>query len=173
MRNDELFDPNCKDKQARRLVLAYALRGLLDSSSAYTRKDLLSRQYAVYKEWLGEVCKHTPGFSCGFYEWMSRDCDSAFVLTPGDLVKYDGRYCVVTRWCPDGISWEARWRISNGVIEQKGWPFGVSTVELKDPSGRTYTRHVLDGNIEPADIPHEVFALACEKAKDCPMRGGR
>ena len=172
MRNDELFSPHCKDDQYSRLVLAYALRGLLDSRGAYRPQDLLSRQYAVYKDWLGEVRKHIPSFSCGFYEWLSRNCDSAFVFKPGDLVKHDGRYCVVTRWFLDGMSWVKRWRIRNGVPEQETWPHQMITVELKDPSGDTRTVSALAGGIEPADIPPEVFALACEKAKNCPMMKG-
>ena len=174
MRNDELLSPNCPDSRASRLVRAYVLRGLVDNRGAYRPQDLLARQYAVYEVWLEEVRKHTTSFSCGFYEWLCRDCDSAFMFMPGDLVKHDGQYCVVTRWYPEGISWSNRWRLRNGVPTQETWPMQVKMIELKYHDGRhSGAVDALDKNIEPADIPPEVFALACEKAKGCPMmRGG-
>lgn len=175
MRNDELFSPNCPASHANRLVRAYVLRGLLDDRGSYCPQNLLARQYAVYESWLEEARKYTTSFSCGFYEWLCRDCDSALVFVPGELVKHNGRYCVVTRWCPDGISWANSWRMRNGVPKQERWPMQMNTIELKYPDGRrTCIVNVLDKdmNIEPADIPHEVFALACGKAKDCPMMKG-
>lgn len=176
MRNDELFSPNCPDPHANRLVRAYVLRGLLDDRGTYWPQKLPERQYAVYEAWLEEVRKHTTSFSCDFYEWLCRDCDSAFVFAPGELVKHGDRYCVVTRRCPGGISWANSWRMRNGVPKQEPWPAQLNTIELKYPDGRrTCIVNALDKgmNIEPADIPPEVFALACEKAKNCPMmRGG-
>lgn len=173
MRNDELFNPNCPDSHASKLVCAYVLRGMLDNREAYFPQDLLARQYAVYEAWLEKVRKHTPCFSCGFYEWLCRDCDSAFVFKPGDLVKYDGCYCIVTHWHTEGTSWAKSWRMRNGVPTQETWPTQMNTIELKDSYGRTRIVNVLSKDLEPADIPPEVFAIACSKAKVCPMmRGG-
>lgn len=96
MRNDELFSPRCPDNHAKKLVMGYALRGLIERGS-YTQDGLLIRQHTAYAEWLAEMREASPKFECGFYEWLCRDCDSAFVFKPGDLVKFEGRYCVVVR----------------------------------------------------------------------------
>lgn len=174
MRNDELFRPWCPDGRSRQLVLGYALRGLLDCRSTYRTEDLLARQYAVYEEWLAAVRESTTGFDCDFYEWLDRGCDAAFVFRPGDLVKSDGRYCVVSRRCPCGIDWVKSWRLRNGRPVQESWPQPMTDVELKDSNGKVFIVDALAGVVEPADIPPEVFALACEKAKGCPMlKGGR
>jgi hypothetical protein len=172
MRNDELFNPGCPNDHAKKLVNGYVMRGLLDDRGSYLPNKLLARQHAVYLEWLAAVHESYTTFSCGFYEWLSRSCHSAFVFKPGDLVKHDGRYCVVTRRCPGGIEWANSWRLHCGMPKLGPWPQRMDTVELKDPDGHTYTVNALAGNIEPADIPPEVFALACGKAKDCPMMKG-
>lgn len=172
MRNDELFSPACKNDHLKRLVNGYVLRGLLDDRGSYSPSKLLARQHAVYLEWLAAVHEGCSTFSCGFYEWLCRDCDAAFIFKPGDLVKHDGRYCVVTRRCPDGVKWVNSWRLRCGMPTLGLWPQRLNTVELKDPDGHTYTVSALAGNTEPADIPPEVFTLACGKAKDCPMMKG-
>ena len=172
MRNDELFSPGCQNDHANSLVNGYVMRGLIDDRGSYSPGKLLARQHDVYLEWLATVHKYSPTFSCGFYEWQCRSCDAAFVFKPGDLVKLDGLYCVVVRRCPDGVDWEDNWRLRYGMPAMVPWPKQLSTVELKDPNGRTYTVNALAGNIKPADIPSEIFALACGKAKDCPMMKG-
>lgn len=173
MRNDELFSPRCPDKHVNKLVTGYVMRGLLDKRGAYYPENLLARQHAVYEEWLAEMHERSSNFSCGFYEWMSRNGDAAFVFKLGDLVKHAGHYCVVTQRCPTGITWANDWRVRNGTVVQEPWPQAIRTVKLKDPYDRTYIVDVLSEDIEPAEIPPEVFALACEKAKGCPlMRGG-
>ena len=105
MRNDELFSPGCPVEHAQNLVLNYALRGLLDGRKCYEPGELLNMQYKVYLEWLAELRASNSDFSCGFYEWMARQADSAFVFRPGDLVKYNGRYCVVVARLTRNISW--------------------------------------------------------------------
>lgn len=172
MRNDELFSPNCPSNHVKKLVKGYVMRGLLDDHGAFLPEKLLARQHAVYLKWMAAVHEVHSTFSCGFYEWQCRSCDAAFVFKPGDLVKHDGRYCVVVRRCPSGVDWEKGWRIRGGEPTQMPWPRPLSTVELKDPDGRTYVVSALAENIEPADIPPEVFALACEKANGCPMMKG-
>ena len=172
MRNDELFSPGCPNDHAKSLVNGYVMRGLLDNRGTYSPGKLLARQHDVYLGWLATVHKYSPTFSCGFYEWKCRSCDAAFVFKPGDLVKLDGRYCLVVRRCPGGVDWEENWRLRYGMPAMVPWPKQLSTVELKDTNGRTYTVSALAGNIEPADIPSEIFALACEKAKNCPMMKG-
>lgn len=172
MRNVELFSPKCPNDHAERLVLNYVLRGLLGDNKSYRPEKLLAMQHAVYEEWLAEVHKHCPTFSCGFYEWLSRDCDAAFVLKPGDLVKYDSHYCVVVSRCPAGMGWVNSWRFRHGLPKLDPWPQRLSTVELKDPNGHRYVVNALADSIEPTDIPPEIFALACGKAKDCPMMKG-
>lgn len=173
MRNDELFSPHCPVNHAERLVLAYVLHGMTDVRKSYRPEHLLAKQHAVYEEWLADVRKVTTSFDCGFYEWLRRDCDAAFVFKPGDLVKHDGRYCVVTRRRTYGVGWTNRWRILNGMTVNEPWPHPMREVELKDPDGKVFLIDGMHESIEPADIPPEVFALACEKAKGCPMmRGG-
>jgi hypothetical protein len=172
MRNDELFNPGCPDDHAKRLVNSYVMRGLTDDHGSYSSNRLLAKQHVVYLEWLTEVHKSTTNFECGFYEWLSRKCDAAFVFKPGDLVKHDGHYCVVVRRCPYGVGWVNSWRLHDRLIRQAIWPMPLDMVELKDPTGHTYVVNALAGNIEPADIPPEVFELACGKAKNCPMMKG-
>lgn len=173
MRNDELFSPHCQDANTKALVMGYVMRGLLDNNGAYTRDRLLARQYAVYEEWLAAIRESSSGFVCGFYEWLSRGCDAAFMLKPGDLVRFGDRYYVVIRRRTRELTWESSWRIRNGrPVNLVGWPKPVTEVELKDSSGKVIIVDVLRGSVEPADIPLEVFALACEKAKGCPMMKG-
>lgn len=172
MKNDELFSPHCPDELAGRLVFAYVLRGLLDDKKSYYPEKLLARQHAVYEEWLAAMRKSKPKFSCGFYEWMSRDGDSAFVLKPGDLVKYNGQYCVVTSRHIRDVTWLSKWRLSDGMPEMRDWPKSIIAVKLKDSVGKVSIVDVLSGYIEPADVPPEIFALACEQAKNCPTENG-
>lgn len=172
MRNDELFSPNCPNNRAVKLVKGYVMRGLVDDRGTYAPGILLARQHAVYEEWLSAVRENTTSFVCGFYEWMCRDCDSAFVFKPGDLVKFKGHYCVVNRRCTYDMNWANRWRLRNGTVVHERWPSLLTKVELKDFAGKVSIVDALHESIEPADIPPEVFALACGKAKSCPMMNG-
>lgn len=172
MRNDELFSPVCPNDHAKRLVTSYVMRGLTDNRGAYSVDRLLVRQHAVYLEWLATVHEYQPTLGCGFYEWMCRGCDSAFIFKPGDLVEHDGRYRVVVRRCPSGVDLTESWRFRYGKPTLEPWPERMDTVELKDSNGCTSVVNALVENLEPADIPPEVFALACRKANDCPMMKG-
>lgn len=172
MRNDELFSPNCPDNHAKKLVDGYVMRGLTDGRGAYSIDRLLARQHAVYEEWMAAVRESTTSFDCGFYEWLNRICDAAFVFKPGDLVKYNGLYCVVARRRTREVTWVNSWRLRNGMPVQEPWPQPMREVELKDPDGKVFIVDVLNGSVEPTDIPPEVFALACEKARECPMMKG-
>lgn len=174
MRNDELFSPRCPDKRVKNLVLNYALREALDSDKCYTDKTLLAVQHRIYEEWLAAVRETKPGFTCCFYEWMARSADSALIFKTGDLVKYKGRYCVVVRQPNYAAGWERKWRITNITPALEDWPLPLTTLGVKDADGRVCSLRGLDASLEPADIPPEVFALACGRAKDCPiLKGGR
>jgi len=174
MRNDELYSPNCPDDHAKKLVTNYVLRGLVDGRGTYSPDKLLARQHAVFLEWLAAVHESHPLFACGFYEWLCRNCDAAFVFKPGDLVKYDGRYCVVAQRRTREVTWVNSWHMRGAFTLQEPWPLPIREVELKDPDGKVFVVDALHGSVEPADIPPEVFALACGRAKDCPMlKGGR
>lgn len=172
MRNDELYSPNCPDDRVKKLVKGYAMRGIVGERGTYSLEKLLARQHAVYEEWLAAVRGESTSFDCGFYEWLSRCCDSAFVFKPGDLVKHDGRYCVVVGRRVRGAGWVTSWRLRDGRPTELPWPRSLCEVELKDYDGNVFVADVLHGHIEPADIPPEVFALACGRAKDCPMMKG-
>ena len=175
MRNDELYSPTCPDEHAKKLVLSYALRGLLDDRRCYTDEKLLAAQCKIYEEWLAAVRESCSGFDCDFYEWLSRggsSGDAAFIFKPGDLVKYNGRYCVVVRRETRNMGYVNSWRVRNGKPVQRTWPQPACAVELKDPDGHVHTMNALSAGIEPADIPPEVFALACGRAKNCPMVKG-
>lgn len=172
MRNDELFSPDCPDNHAKKLVLGYVMSGLLDGKGAYMPDRLLAVQYEVYMKWLAAVRTSTTSFDCGFYEWLGRSCDAAFALRTGDLVKHDGRYCVVARRRTREVTWVNYWRLRNGTPVQEPWPQPMREVELRSPDGKVFVVDVLRGPVEPADIPQEVLALACRKAKDCPMMKG-
>lgn len=175
MRNDELFSPGCPDSRVKSLVLAYALRGVTSSDGVYTGENLLAAQYKVYVEWLATVRVTNPGFVCCFHEWMARDeGDCAFIFSPGDLVKYNGRYCVVMERNAGSVGWTYKWRIPGDVPENKDWPQSLTALNVKEADGRMLCLHGLDAGLKPADIPPEVFALACGRAKECPMmKGGR
>lgn len=174
MKNGELYSPNCPDDHAKKLVKAYVLRGLTDDRGTYFTDKLLARQYAVYEEWLAEMRKSITSFDCSFYEWLGRggNGDPAFIFKPGDLVKHNGHHCVVVRRDTRNMGWTNRWRIRDGKPVQESGPQPVCVVELRGSDGRALTVHALDANLEPADIPPEVFALACSKASDCPMMRG-
>lgn len=172
MRNDELFSPHCPNDHAKKLVKGYVMRDLVDDRGSYWPGVMLARQHAVYEEWLSAVRNNTTSFECGFYEWLCRDCDSAFVFKPGDLVKFNGHYCVVSHIYIYGMTWVKHWRLRNGTVVHERWPNPLTKVELKDPAGKTFIVDALHGSIEPTDIPPEVFALACGKAKGCPLMNG-
>lgn len=169
MRNGELFSPCCPDSHAKKLVMGYALRGLLDERDSYTMDGLLTRQHTAYAEWLAAMRESLPRFDCGFYEWLGRDCDSAFVFKPGDLVEFDGHYCVVARRRTREVPWEDRWRMRCETPAIERWPRPATMIELKDPRGKVFIVDALCKSVVPADIPSEIFALACGNAKKCPM----
>lgn len=173
MKNIELYSPACPDKHAKALVMAGPLRGLLDSRGCYYHEKLLEMQLEVFKEWREAARKDRPAFDCHFYEWMLREEDSAFVLKPGQLVKWDNKeYGVVSARLTHNVGWVDRWHVVCASRVEDPWPQPMKTVEIKLPDGRTHVVNALAMNIEPADIPPEVFALACRRAKDCPMMKG-
>lgn len=174
MKNMELYSPSCPDEHAKALVLAGPLRGLLDDRGCYSPEELLRMQLEVFKEWLEAAREVHPSFDCNFYEWMLREEDSAFVLQPGQLVKWDKGYAVVSARLTRGVGWVNRWQVVSASLTRDEWPQPMRAVDVKTPNGRTHAVNALAMNIEPADIPPEVFALACGKAKNCPMlKGGR
>ena len=172
LRNDELFSPGCPDDHAKKLVVNYALRGLVDGRGSYSSDRLLTMQYVAYEGWLAAMRESSPKFDCGFYEWLCRGCDSAFVFKPGDLVGFGDRYCVVVRRRTREVTWVNSWRIRCEAPTTENWPQPVTMVELKDSSGKVFVVDALCSSIEPAAIPPEIFALACGRAKDCPMMKG-
>lgn len=172
MKNMELYSPACPDAHAKALVLAGPLRELLDSSGGYHSEQLLGMQLEVFKEWREAARKDHPAFDCSFYEWMLREEDSAFVLKPGQLVKWDKGYAVVSARLTHGVGWVNHWHVVSASRVQEAWPQPMKAVEIKTPDGRVHVVNALASNIEPADIPSEIFALACGKAKDCPMLNG-
>lgn len=167
MNNLEYYSVSGKNK----MVLHYAMRGVLDNSGAYSLRGLLEAQHKVYKDWLATMKAHISHFECSFYEWGLRRADTAFTVKPGDLVKYNGTYCVVReRHEP---SWIDSWRIVGDIAQEARWPQPMCSIEVEHPDGSKHCYNAEDGGLEPADIPPEVFALACGRAKDCPiMKGG-
>ena len=156
------------------LLRLYALRGILDNRSSYSLDALLKAQHRVYMDWLEHVKKTATRadlFSCSFYEWLLRNADTAFIVKPGDLVKYGGKFCLVKeRTAP---SWCNAWRVADdGTMQQTEWPQPLCTVSLEFPDGLTMSYNASDEGLGPAGIPPEVFALACGRAKDCPMMKG-
>lgn len=169
MKNFEYYSPESRNA----LVLRYALRGVVDERGAYRPEDLLKAQYRVYGEWLARVNKgasESRVVGCTFYEWMLRSADVAFVVKPGDLVKYKGAYCIVKdRTDP---SWCNSWQVVAGAVQRTERPQQYRCFNLGFPDGRVICCDADDRELEPADIPPEVFALACSRAKDCPMMKG-
>lgn len=166
MKNFEFYAPANKNQ----MVLHYALRGLLDERGSYYPEALLKAQHRVYRDWLDTMKTYLNGFECPFYEWMLRAADTSFVVKDGDLVKYDGQYCVVRRrFSPD---WVAAWRVVGDVVREVRRPQPLRGVSVEFPDGRVVSCNAEDSSLKPADIPPEVFALACGRAKDCPMLNG-
>lgn len=172
MKNMELYSPACPDEHAKALVMAGPLRGLFDDRGCYFPEQLLGMQLEVFREWREAVREGCPAFDCDFYEWMLREEDSAFVLKPGQLVKWDKGYGVVSARLTRSVGWVSHWQVVSASLTKNEWPQPMRMVDVKTPDGRIRAVNALDENIEPADIPPEVFALACGKAKDCPMLKG-
>lgn len=149
------------------LLRSYALRGVVDDRGLYSTGDLLKAQHKVYKDWLDTMRTYLNDFECPFYEWMLRGADTAFVVKEGDLVKYNGQYCVVRRKFDP--RWELSWCVVDGVVREVRRPTPLRNVTVEFPDGRTTLISADDGGLVPADIPPEVFALACGRAKDCLM----
>lgn len=170
MRNNfEFYDGGNEDP----VVRAYALRGVVDTRGAYSTDNLLKAQHRVYMDWLEHVKKtalRPDLFSCSFYEWLLRNADTAFVVKPGDLVKYKGQFCLVKEREP--ASWCNAWRVIDGTVQHVEWPLAICAIKLEFPDGHTSNYSAESSDLEPADIPPEVFALACKRAKDCPMIKG-
>ena len=155
------------------LLRLYALRGILDERHSYSPDALLKAQHRVYMDWLEHVKRSRVEpdlFSCSFYEWQLRDADTAFIVKPGDLVKYKGEFCLVkNRPAP---SWCNTWRVVDGTVQETERPRPICGLTLEFPDGHTTSCNASDEGLEPAGIPPEVFALACGRAKDCPMMKG-
>lgn len=166
MKNFEFYDVSNKHP----LLRSYALRGILNECNSYRASDLLKAQHKVYKDWLDTMRTYLNGFECPFYEWMIRDADTAFVVKEGDLVKYNGQYCVIRRKFDP--KWENFWCVVDGVVREVRRPHSLRTVTGEFPDGSVHRINAEDGGLKPADIPPEVFALACKRAKDCPMMKG-
>lgn len=166
MKNFEFYSFGHRNPMVRR----YALRGILDERGSYRPEQLLQVQHKVYKDWLDTMKAYLTGFECPFYEWMLREADTAFVVKEGELVKYKGRYCVVRRkFDPD---WVNAWRVVGDVVQEVRRPNPMRSLSLEYPDGSVHHFNAEDEGLEPADIPPEVFALACGRAKDCPMMKG-
>lgn len=166
MKNFEFYAPANKNQ----MVLHYALRGLLDKRGSYYPEELLKAQHRVYRDWLDTMKAYLNGFECPFYEWMLREADTSFVVKDGDLVMYERRYCVVRRrFDPD---WVDAWRVVGDAVREVRRPKPLRSVFVEYPDGSLHSINAEDADLEPADIPPEVFALACGRAKDCPMLKG-
>lgn len=169
--NHELFGFNLGG-EAKALAVRYALRGILDDRGTYRQDILLSRQLEIYTEWLAFARCSNPAlaaYDCSFYEWKLRDGDSAFLVRPGHLVTLDGAYAVVVGRIFPGIC--GCWRVRpDGVAALDTAPQSCRQVEVRFADGKTSRVDAL--KLKPADIPAEIFALACGKAADCPMMKG-
>ena len=172
MKNYELFSPECPDQRVKDLVFSYALHNVLDNDRRYTDEKLLDAQHRLYREWFATMRKTRPGFVCCFYEWMTRDADSALIFSPGDLVKYNGHYCVVAERLTRNVEWGIKWRVTGAIPMKEDWPKAMTALNVREANGRLRYVDGLDIHLEQADIPPEVFALACGKANDCPMLKG-
>jgi hypothetical protein len=168
--NKELFGFNLD--AAKPLAVRYALRGVLDDRGTYRPDILLRRQLEIYTEWLAFArCSNVAlaAYDCSFYEWSLREGDPAFLVKPGHLVMLDGAYAVVVGRVFPGIC--GCWRVRpDGTVANDTAPQTCTKVEVRFADGRT--SHVDALKLKPADIPAEVFALACGKAADCPMMKG-
>lgn len=167
MNNLEYYSVSGKNK----MVLNYAMRGVRRDDGSYSLRKLLEAQYKVYEDWLAAMKASASHFECSFYEWGMRRADTAFTVKPGDLIKFNGTYCIVRRR-PEP-SWIDSWRIVGGGAQEAKWPQPMCCVEVEYPDGSSHYYNMEDGGIEPADIPQDVLSLARGRAKDCPeVEGG-
>lgn len=163
MRNFEFYAVDSKHP----LLRSYALRGVVDARGSYSPERLLKAQHNVYKDWLDTMKTYLKSFECSFYEWMLREADMSFVVKDGDLVKHKGRYCVVRRKLDP--TWESTWCVMCGSVREAMRPKPLKSLHLEHPDGSVRSLNAEDEGLEPADIPPEVFALACGRARECPM----
>lgn len=138
--------------------------------------------YAKFKKWYAkrvEECGLTGNpsvFQPTFYWWdnlNARYVALPFAIEPGDLVMFNGKYAVV-----EGLS-ESSCTYSNQTMfnEETGkfetmqfmeFPCGL---RIRDSNGCSCVANQRD--VKFADIPQEIFKLACNKASTCPMMGGK
>lgn len=138
--------------------------------------------YGKFKEWYArrvEECGMTGDhsvFQPTFYWWANLDAKVAalpFAFMPGDLAVLNGKYVVVEgRYEHTTIRQSyTMFNEATGKFETMQYMDIPNSLQVRDSNGASgcvnYTA------IKFADIPQEIFKLACNKASTCPMMGGK
>lgn len=113
-----------------------------------------------------------------YYWWINQSAEYhtvTFIFKPGDLAMYNGDYVVVEGIESDNSKYG--YDRTNMFDEDNGkframrvvrWPNG-----LKIRTATGFITTVEARSLKFADIPQEIFKLACNKASTCPMMGGK
>jgi len=138
--------------------------------------------YAKFKKWHAkrvEECGLTGNpnvFQPTFYWWDNLDARLValpFAFEPGDLVMFNGKYAVV-----DGLSESSCIRSNQTMFNEDTGKFETMEImefpcglRIRDSNGCSGVAAWRD--VKFADIPQEIFKLACNRANTCPMMGGK
>lgn len=138
--------------------------------------------YGKFREWYirrTEECGLTGNpsvFKPTFYWWVNLNMKVAalpFAFVPGDLAVYKGKYVVVDgRYQSTSIHTSCTmFNEATGKFETMQYMDFPSHLQVRDSNGASSC--VCYTEIKFADIPQEIFRLACNKANACPMMGGK
>ena len=138
--------------------------------------------YAKFKKWYTgrtEECGMAGDpsvFQPTFYWWSILNAEYAalpFAFEPGDLVMFDGKYAVA-----EGLSESNCIRSNRTMFNEETGKFETmefmefpSGLRIRDSNGCSGVAAWRD--VKFADIPQEIFKLACNKASTCPLMGGK
>lgn len=115
-------------------------------------------------------------FQPTFYWWASIDAKVAalpFAFSPGDLAVHNGKYVVVVGRLECSYNGQ-RANVFNertGKFESMHYMEWSQHIQIKYPDGALKLVHCTE--IKFADIPQEIYKLACNKANTCPMMSGK
>lgn len=112
-----------------------------------------------------------PFFKIPYYLWLVEEAKNyamPFLYEVGDLVRHNGKYCIY-----EGAESKTTYREATVFIQEEMCFRSVYIMcaprlaGYKEASGKSY---VDDAEcFHPADIPEDIFKLACSKAMECPM----
>lgn len=138
--------------------------------------------YGKFKEWYArrtEECGMTGDpsvFQPTFYWWANLNVKVAalpFAFVPGDLAMHKGKYVVVEgRYeCTCIGESHTMFNEATGRFEKMQYMDFPNRLQVRYSNGASSC--VCYTEIKFADIPQDIFKLACNRASTCPMMGGK